>query len=93
MFNLPLPDKMKLRMGRGEGIKEKRRTEMERMKKIAKGTGKVILAILAGAFMPVLIWVALGVVLYKKAQERKQEEVAAPTIGEILTKAGLTMHR
>jgi len=66
---------------------------MERMKKIGKGTGKVMLAVLAGVFMPVLIWVALGVALHKKAQERKQKEVTAPTIGEILTRAGLTMHR
>ena len=49
---------------------------MERMMKIVRGTGKVILALLAGVFMPVLIWVALGEAL-KKAQEKKHQQVPA----------------
>src|SRR4030042_1284308 len=62
---------------------------MKRVKKIASGTGKVILALLTGVSLPVLIWVALGVVLYKKAHDMKSEQAPAPTIGEILRKAGL----
>ncbi len=64
---------------------------MERMKRITKATGKVLLALLAGVLMPILIWVALGVVINQKIRERRPQRVPAPTIGEILAAAGLTI--
>jgi len=50
---------------------------MERIKKTAKGTGKVMLAVLAGVFMPVLIWAAMGVAV-RQAQARRHQRVTAP---------------
>ena len=64
---------------------------MERTKKLARGIGKVILALLAGILMPILIWVALGVAVNQKIRQRQLRRAPAPTIGEILTKAGLTL--
>ena len=66
---------------------------MNTIKKIAKGTGKVILALVTGMLMPILIWVALGVIINQKMQEKKTRQVTAPTIGEILGKARLTIQR
>jgi hypothetical protein len=66
---------------------------MKGMIKVAKGAGKVILALLTGILMPILIWVALGVVLNQKLREKKVKQATAPTIGEILAKAGLNIHR
>lgn len=59
---------------------------MKKLIVIAKGTGKVILALLAGITSPVLIWVALGVVINQKIQEKKLKRQTAPTLGEILDK-------
>ncbi len=64
---------------------------MERIKRITGGTGKVILALLGGILFPILIWVALGVAINQKLRERRPQRVAAPTIGEILAAAGLTI--
>ncbi len=64
---------------------------MERMMKTAKGAGKVMLAVLGGILMPILIWVALGVAISHKIRERAPQRKPAPTIGEILAAAGLTM--
>jgi hypothetical protein len=66
--------------------------QMKVMIKVAKGTGKVILALLTGILMPILIWVALGVALNQRTREKKLKPAAAPTMGEILTRAGLTIH-
>jgi len=66
---------------------------MKGMIKIAKGTGKVILALLTGILMPILIWVALGVVMNQKLREKRVKQTETPTIGEILAKAGLNIHR
>jgi hypothetical protein len=66
---------------------------MKRMIRIAKGTGKVILALLTSILMPILIWVALGVVLNQKLREKKPQQVTAPTLGDILTKAKLNVYR
>ena len=66
---------------------------MKTIMKIAKGTGKVILALLMGVLMPILIWVALGVALNKKLAEKKVKEAAAPTIGEILNKAKVDINQ
>ena len=59
---------------------------MNKMMKVAKGIGKVILAILTGIFMPILLWVGLGMALNQKLRVKKQVTVTAPTIGEILNK-------
>ncbi len=64
---------------------------MERIKRITGGTGKVILVLLGGILFPILIWVALGVAVNQKLRERRPKRVPAPTIGEILTAAGLTI--
>ena len=64
---------------------------MQRMKKIASGTGKVILALLTGVSLPVLIWVALGMAMHKKAHEMKHKQTPVPTVAEVMIKAGLTI--
>lgn len=64
---------------------------MERTKRITRGAGKVMLALLAGILFPILIWVALGVALYHKERERAAQRQPAPTIGEILNAAGLSI--
>ncbi len=64
---------------------------MERMMKTTKGAGKVMLAVLGGILMPILIWIALGVAISHKIRERVPQRKPAPTIGEILTAAGLTI--
>ena len=51
---------------------------MERMMRIARGTGKVILALLGVALMPILIWVALGVVVYQKMRQRQVQRKPVP---------------
>ncbi len=66
---------------------------MKGMTKLARGTGKVFLALLGGILMPILIWVALGVALNKKLREKEIRQAEVPTIGEILTKAGQTSKR
>jgi len=66
---------------------------MKGMIKVARGTGKVVLALLAAVFMPVLIWVALGVALNKKLREKEARQAEVPTIGEILTEADQTIKR
>ncbi|MBI4303046.1 MAG: hypothetical protein HY665_01715 [Chloroflexi bacterium] len=65
---------------------------MERTKGITGGIGKVGLALLAGATMPILIWVALGVAINQKVRERRAVRQPAPTIGEILAAAGLSFN-
>ena len=55
--------------------------------KIAKVTGKVMLAILGAILMPVLIWVALGAAIYQSHQRKAQAE-QTPTLGQILAWAG-----
>jgi len=64
---------------------------MEKAKQIARGAGKVILALLGGVLMPILIWVALGVAVNQRLRERRVQRKPAPTIGEILVAAGLTI--
>ncbi len=66
---------------------------MNGMMKAAKGTGKVLLAILAGVLMPIMIWVALGVALNKKLREKAARETEVRPLGEALTKAGQTIKR
>ena len=64
---------------------------MERAKQIVRGGGKVILALLGGILMPILIWVALGTAVYQRVREKRAQRKPAPTIGEILAAAGLTI--
>ncbi len=53
-----------------------------------KTAGRVILALIGGILFPILIWVALEVALgYKRKEQKKME-----TIGEILARAGLSLH-
>ncbi len=65
---------------------------MKRTKQIARGTGKVILALFAVALMPILVWVALGAALNERLREKKLRRAPAPTDGEIVTTPGLTTH-
>ncbi len=64
---------------------------MGRTKEITKGTGKVVLALVAGALIPIWIWVALGAAISQKLRERSAQRKPAPTIGEILAAAGLSI--
>lgn len=51
---------------------------MKEIKKIAKGIGKVTLAVVAGIMFPVLIWVALGAAM----TQAKKWEVTQPKVGQ-----------
>ncbi len=62
---------------------------MKGTKQIARGTGKVMLALLGGILMPILIWVAFGVAISQKVRDRIPQRKPAPTIGEVLVAAGL----
>lgn len=64
---------------------------MERVKQIARGFGKVSLALLGGVLMPILTLVALGVAVNQRVQKRRLQRKPTPTIGEILATAGLTI--
>lgn len=66
---------------------------MKGMIKVAKGTGKVVLALLVGVFMPILIWIALGVALNRKMREKAARQTEVETIGEILNRANETIKR
>ena len=66
---------------------------MKGMTKIARGTGKVFLALVGGILMPILIWIALGVALNKKLREKEVRQAEVLTIGEILAKAGQSSKR
>jgi len=65
---------------------------MARVKKIGRGTGKVILILLGVILMPILISVGLGMTIGQRVQRRGLPRKPAPTIGEILAAAGLTIH-
>ena len=58
---------------------------MKTTKKIALGIGKVLAAILACGLMPILIWVALGVAIYQKSQQKEVRKELVPTLRQILT--------
>lgn len=64
---------------------------MEKIMQSVRGVGKVLLALLGGILFPILIWVALGVAVYQKVRERAVQRKPAPTIGEILAAAGLSV--
>ncbi len=64
---------------------------MGRMMKATKDTGKVVLALLGAILMPILIWVALGVAISQKMRDKVPQRAPAPSIGEILAVAGLTI--
>ena len=66
---------------------------MKGMMKLARGTGKVFLALLGGILMPILIWVALGVALNKKLREKEVRQAEVLTNGEILAKDGQSSKR
>jgi hypothetical protein len=66
---------------------------MNKMMKVVKGTGKVILALLTGIFMPILIWIGLGVALNQKLRAKKKVVETAPTIGEILNKTKVIVEK
>jgi len=65
---------------------------MARAKQIARGTGKVFLILLGVILMPILISVGLGMTIGQRVQRRELPREPAPTIGEILAAAGLTIH-
>lgn len=81
---------MKMGLERRESNREEV-LEMKGTKKVLRGTGKVILALLTGVFMPILVWVALGVAIKQEVRQRKSKQAPVPTIGEILATAGLTI--
>ena len=64
---------------------------MARVKQITRSVGKVSLILLGVVLMPILISVGLGVTIGQKVQGRKLQRKTAPTIGEILAAAGLTI--
>ncbi len=64
---------------------------MKTIKRIGRGVGKVVLALLGGILMPVMIWVALGAFLTQKIREKRQQRMSTPTVAEILAAAGLTI--
>jgi hypothetical protein len=66
---------------------------MNKMMKVVKGTGKLILALLTGIFMPILLWIGLGVALNQKLRVKKQVTETAPTIGEILNKTKVVVEK
>jgi hypothetical protein len=66
---------------------------MNKIMKVVKGTGKVILALLTGIFMPILLWIGLGVALNQKLRAKKQVTETAPTIGEILNKTKVVIEK
>ncbi len=66
---------------------------MEKVVKFVKGTGKVVLALLTGIFMPVLIWVALGAAVIQRQREKRLRKEVAPVIDNILADAGVTVHK
>jgi hypothetical protein len=62
--------------------------KMKEIKRVAKGIGKAMLAVLGGIFFPILIWVALGVVIAamvtatkQKLGERRHQQVRVRAIG------------
>ncbi len=55
---------------------------MEKTKRVVKGIGKVILAMLTAILMPVLIWVALGAAVNRKAMEKNVQRKLAPADAE-----------
>ena len=57
---------------------------MERTKRVVKGMGKVILALLTGVLMPLLIWVALGTAINRKMVEKSVQRKLAPAADETL---------
>ena len=65
---------------------------MKRTKQIARGIGKVILALFAVALMPILVWVAIGAAFNIKLREGRLQRAPAPTASEIVTNLGLTTH-
>jgi len=65
---------------------------MARGKQITRGVGKVFLILLGVILMPILISVGLGMTIGQRVQGKKLQQKPAPTIGEILAAAGLTIH-
>lgn len=57
---------------------------MEKTKRITWGTAKVFLALFTAVLMPVLIWVALGVAVNRKINEKNALRKTAPAIDETL---------
>jgi hypothetical protein len=87
-----LPVMMKMVMEKAVKV-TKGGAQMKGLIKVAKGTGKVVLALLVGVFMPILIWVALGVALNKKLRGEVIQQTEVKTIGEILNRANQTIKR
>ncbi len=59
-------------------------TKMKTVAKIGKTAGKVVLALLGGVFMPVLIWVALGVAVTHGTAKKGAPRAKATTTGQPL---------
>lgn len=63
---------------------EKGGAEMERMKQITRGTGKVIMALSGGVLMPILLWVAFAAAINQVTREKRLQRKTAHTTGGIL---------
>jgi CheY-like chemotaxis protein len=56
-------------------------------RRVAATFGKMLLAVLGAIFMPILIWVGLGVAVNYQLRERSARKTTVPTLGEILAQA------
>ena len=63
---------------------------MKEIKRVAKGFGKAVLAVLGGIFFPILIWIALGVVIAamvtatkQRLGEQRHQQVRVRAIGKL----------
>jgi hypothetical protein len=61
---------------------------MKALRKIALGTGKVMLAVLGCVLMPILIWVALGVAI-NQSTSKKRLKIKRPQDWDKSATAGL----
>jgi hypothetical protein len=58
--------------------------EMKRMEKAIKEIGKVLLALLTGIFMPLLVWVGLGIAINQKMTKKVAHPKTVPATGNTL---------
>ena len=57
---------------------------MKRLQKTIRETGKVLLALLTGIFMPLLVWAGLGVAINRKAMKKAAQPGRVPVTGDNL---------
>ena len=57
---------------------------MKRTMKVARGTGKVFLAMLCGVIIPILIWIGLGTAIVQRVRETRGKKVEVRRLGEAM---------